>query len=180
MKKAGHTCYPPRVQGSLSETGPADDADIAQPAAEAVLAHKQGTAVERAYLTSDFFEHRLPIMDQWANFLTGTMGPIISTPPAVSGEEQPVSRRKRRRKGIRKGRQIHPCGPPRERPRSTVKTKKTFENEDNQRKPAMIGANTCMPGLGRLHDRGITRLQTHPKKSGVSTSCAVDNQAGVV
>ena len=63
-------------------------ADIAQPAAEAVLAHKQGTEIERAYLTSDFFEHRLPIMDRWADFITGTMGPITSTTPAVSGDEQ--------------------------------------------------------------------------------------------
>ena len=91
MKKLGIPATPHGFRAAFRNWA-GGRSDIAQPAAEAVLAHKQGTEVERAYLTSDFFEHRLPIMDQWANFLTGTMGPIISTTPAVSGEEQPVSR----------------------------------------------------------------------------------------
>ena len=52
-------------------------ADIAQPAAEMVLAHKQGEKIQQVYMTSDFFEHRRPIMQEWADFLTQTMGPTI-------------------------------------------------------------------------------------------------------
>ena len=52
-------------------------ADIAQPAAEMVLGHKQGERIEKVYMTSDFFEHRRPIMQEWADFLTKTMGPTI-------------------------------------------------------------------------------------------------------
>ena len=52
-------------------------ADIAQPAAEMVLGHKQGAQIVKTYMTSDFFEHRRPIMQEWADFLTQTMGPTI-------------------------------------------------------------------------------------------------------
>ena len=51
--------------------------DIAQPAAEMVLGHKQSNDIEKVYMTSDFFEHRQPIMQEWADFLTSTMGPTI-------------------------------------------------------------------------------------------------------
>ena len=54
---------------------------IAQPASEMVLAHTPSEAVVRAYRTSDFFEHRQPIMQEWGDFLTETMGPVISTMP---------------------------------------------------------------------------------------------------
>ena len=52
-------------------------ADIAQPAAEMILGHKQGEHIVKVYMTSDFFEHRRPIMQEWADFLTSTMGPTI-------------------------------------------------------------------------------------------------------
>ena len=52
-------------------------ADIAQPAAEMILGHKQSKDIEKIYMTSDFFEHRRPIMQAWADFLTQTMGPTI-------------------------------------------------------------------------------------------------------
>ena len=46
-----------------------------------VLAHTPPEAVVKAYRTSDFFEHRQPIMQEWADFLTETMGPVISPIP---------------------------------------------------------------------------------------------------
>ena len=52
-------------------------ADIAQPAAEMVLGHKQGEHIQKVYMTSDFFDLRRPIMQEWADFLTSTMGPTI-------------------------------------------------------------------------------------------------------
>ena len=53
--------------------------DIAQPAAEMVLAHTPTEAVVKAYMTDDFFKLRQPIMQEWADYLTETMGPVIST-----------------------------------------------------------------------------------------------------
>ena len=54
---------------------------IADPAAEMCLAHRPSEAVRKAYLTEDFFELREPVMQDWADFLTQSMGPIISTMP---------------------------------------------------------------------------------------------------
>ena len=42
-----------------------------------VLAHKQGEKIEQVYMTGDFFEERVPVMQEWADFLTSTMGPVI-------------------------------------------------------------------------------------------------------
>ena len=56
---------------------------MAQPAAGMVLAHKQLPEIELEYMTEDFFEHREPIMQEWADYLTETMGPVISTIPDV-------------------------------------------------------------------------------------------------
>ena len=53
--------------------------DIAQPAAEMVLAHTPTDAVVKAYMTADFFKLRQPIMQEWADYLTETMGPVIPT-----------------------------------------------------------------------------------------------------
>ena len=38
---------------------------------EAALAHAVGSAVERAYQKSDFFERRAKLMNAWATFVTG-------------------------------------------------------------------------------------------------------------
>ena len=61
-------------------------ADIAQPAAEMVLGHKQGEHIVKVYMTSDFFEHRRPIMQEWADFLTQTMGPTIQVDQNSKGK----------------------------------------------------------------------------------------------
>ena len=60
---------------------------IPEPAAEMVLAHTPSDAVKRAYRTSDFFEHRIPIMQEWADFLTESMGPVTSTNPRPQVKE---------------------------------------------------------------------------------------------
>ena len=61
-------------------------ADIAQPAAEMVLGHKQGEHIQKVYMTSDFFDLRRPIMQEWADFLTQTMGPTIGDEQKAPGE----------------------------------------------------------------------------------------------
>ena len=42
-----------------------------------LLAHTPDPAVVKAYRTTDFFKHRKPAMQEWADFLTQTMGPTI-------------------------------------------------------------------------------------------------------
>ena len=36
--------------------------------------------IRRAYLTGNFFDQRRPIMREWADCLTETMGPVIPDP----------------------------------------------------------------------------------------------------
>ena len=54
-------------------------ADIAQPVAEMVLARYPTDPVMKALMTSDFFKERQTLMQEWANVLTETMGPVIPT-----------------------------------------------------------------------------------------------------
>ena len=54
-------------------------ADIAQPVAEMVLAHYPTDPVMKALMTSNLFEKRQPLMQEWADFLTETMGTVIPT-----------------------------------------------------------------------------------------------------
>lgn len=52
-------------------------------AIEMLLAHIPSRAVRAAYKTDDFYDLRVPIMQDWADFLSETMGPI--TPPVKLG-----------------------------------------------------------------------------------------------
>ena len=61
---------------------------IPEAAAEMVLAHIPTEAVKKAYKTSDFFKERQPVMQEWADYLTETMGPVISTIPDVPTDTQ--------------------------------------------------------------------------------------------
>ena len=69
-----------------------------------VLAHKQGEQIELTYMTSDFFEERQPVMQEWADFLTETMGPTIGDeqkpqekarirPDPIRGKGTPATRK---------------------------------------------------------------------------------------
>ena len=46
-------------------------------AAEKALGHRVGSAVEEAYLTTDFLELRTPMMQEWADYIEKTMGPVL-------------------------------------------------------------------------------------------------------
>ena len=65
---------------------------IPQPAAEMVLAHAPDKAVVAAYLTETFFEHRVPIMQEWADYVTENKGPVISATPSEKGDPSPKIR----------------------------------------------------------------------------------------
>ena len=62
---------------SSIRTWAAEETSLPEPAAEMLLAHTPASAVVKAYQTSDFFKHRQPVMQQWADYLTETMGPVI-------------------------------------------------------------------------------------------------------
>ena len=55
-----------------------EDNRIAEAVQETILAHMPSDEVLRAYRTSDFFEQRKPVMQQWADYLTSTMGHVIA------------------------------------------------------------------------------------------------------
>ena len=50
---------------------------IPEPVAEMVLAHKPSSAVVKAYRTSDFFERRVPVMQEWGDVIAKTMEPVV-------------------------------------------------------------------------------------------------------
>ena len=59
---------------------------IPEPVAEMVLAHTPSEAVIKAYRTADFFEHRIPVMQEWADYLSETMGPVVMEPETPAAE----------------------------------------------------------------------------------------------
>ena len=59
---------------------------IPEAAAEMVLAHTPSKEVIRSYRTADFFEYRVPVMQEWANFLSETMGPVVMEPETPAAD----------------------------------------------------------------------------------------------
>ena len=49
---------------------------ISKEVAEATMAHSQ-EKVAAAYLTDDFVEERIEVMQLWVDFLCETMGPVV-------------------------------------------------------------------------------------------------------
>ena len=73
---------------SSLRTWAAEKTSLSEPAAEMLLAHTPASAVVKSYQASDFFEMRQPVMQQWADYLTETMGHVISTTPEVYRDVQ--------------------------------------------------------------------------------------------
>ena len=59
---------------SSIRTWAAEETSLPEPAAEMLLAHNPAPAVVKAYRTTDFFKHRKPAMQEWADFMTQTIG----------------------------------------------------------------------------------------------------------
>ena len=77
MKKLGIPASPHGFRTNFRNWAGARAHYIPGPAAEMVLAHKQGEKIQQVYMTGDFFEQRVPVMDEWADHLASTMGPMI-------------------------------------------------------------------------------------------------------
>ena len=106
MKDLGLPAVPHGSRASFTNWA-AGCSHIPEAAADMVLAHTPSDKVRKAYRTADFFEHRIPIMEEWTHFLTEIMGAVISVPypqalpPAdeireESPPEQPANRADRR------------------------------------------------------------------------------------
>lgn len=84
MRSLHLTAVPHGLRQTFRNWAGARQTRIPEPAAEMVLAHTPSKAVVRAYLTDDFFEEREPVMQEWADFHTETMGTVVPLQPAES------------------------------------------------------------------------------------------------
>lgn len=70
----------------------AECTDYPDDAIEVSLSHTVGTAVKRAYRRTDFFDIRRKLMQDWADFLKSTMGPVIPAHDLTALEETEKAR----------------------------------------------------------------------------------------
>ena len=57
--------------------------------ADMVLAHRPSNKVKRTYLRDDFFEERVPVMQEWADYLTASMGRVTPMGPVTPTDPPP-------------------------------------------------------------------------------------------
>ena len=68
-------CVPHGFRSSFSNW--AGGLGIPDAVSEMVLSHKPSSAIVKVYRTSDFFEQRVPVMQQWAEYLTKKIGSVV-------------------------------------------------------------------------------------------------------
>ena len=68
-------CVPHGFRSSFSNW--AGGVGIPEAVSEMVLSHKPSAAIVKVYRTSDFFEQRVPVMQQWAEYVTNTIGSVV-------------------------------------------------------------------------------------------------------
>ncbi len=76
MERQGMEARPHGFRTSL-RTWLAETTDAPHEIAETVLAHAAGTAVTKAYRRTDFLEQRRPLMQRWADQVTGGTGEVV-------------------------------------------------------------------------------------------------------
>ncbi len=76
MERLGLEARPHGFRSSF-RTWCAEATDAPREVAEAALAHKTGTSVERAYRRTDFLEQRRALMERWADHVTGGTGEVV-------------------------------------------------------------------------------------------------------
>ena len=55
---------------------------ITAAAAAAVLAHTPSNRIMKALRTSDFLNQRRPVMEEWGDYVTETMEPVVPAIPS--------------------------------------------------------------------------------------------------
>ena len=53
------------------------------PAADAALAHRERSKTKQAYKRTDFFNQRIGLMQEWADFIAGNKGPLLKASESV-------------------------------------------------------------------------------------------------
>lgn len=77
LKENGHEGRPHGLRTSF-RTWVQDTDATSWEVAETILAHTVGGKVERSYARSDMLERRRPVMQAWADFVTGTAGSVVN------------------------------------------------------------------------------------------------------
>ena len=77
MERAGLEARPHGFRSSLRDWL-AETTSTPHDVAETILSHTVGGKVERAYRRTDFIEQRRPIMERWADHVTGKSGKILN------------------------------------------------------------------------------------------------------
>ena len=76
MERAKLTARPHGFRSSFRDWV-AETTDTPHDVAETALGHKVGGSVERAYRRTDFIEQRRPLMERWADHVTGGTGAVV-------------------------------------------------------------------------------------------------------
>ena len=84
FRKAEVGCVPHGLRSSFGDW--AAEAGILRDVAESVLAHQEGNAVRRAYVRTDFYMQRIPVMEQWAHIIAGDapLAEVVPFPAAAA------------------------------------------------------------------------------------------------
>ena len=75
LRKLKIACVPHGFRSSFSNW--AGGLGIPDAVSEMVLSHKPSAAIVKIYRTSDFFEQRVPVMQQWSEYLTKKIGSVV-------------------------------------------------------------------------------------------------------
>ena len=70
VRENGIDCVPHGMRSSFRDWA-AECSDAPREIAEMCLAHVESSAAELAYRRTDYFERRLELMQQWADYLLG-------------------------------------------------------------------------------------------------------------
>ena len=60
----------------------AERSNVPQAVTESVLAYTPVNTVVSAFLRSDLFEQRRAVMQEWSDYVTDTIGPVIAAAPS--------------------------------------------------------------------------------------------------
>ena len=85
LKDLQIACVPHGLRKSLRTwAAEQENPPILEHAAEMLLAHKPKESIVAIYMTSTFYEHRIPVMQRWADYVAETMGAVVPTTPQAS------------------------------------------------------------------------------------------------
>ena len=137
------------------------DPSIIEYAAEMVLAHRPSKEIVKAYLTEDFFEQRQPMMQDWADYLSETMGSVIAQPDRGRNTKHP---KRSGKSGEAKSTKVHGTSLARDTTAIDTSGLKREEHSRQTREPA----EDAETALKQSRTRRTGKVQTHDRKAYMS------------